>query len=247
MLLACERVPTTWIRVGPAGVVTPLGMFSFGLMLVGSPSFAVCVALVGATMYSISQGESVVGIVMRVGGTAISTSSAGLVLMGFGVRGSITQFGSLPWRWAIAIVAAGVTIVMLDTSVTALAMSIRRRISFLALMQRGLALRVTAEGALLSLAPIWVIGVDFGFVLLPLLGITTVLVFRSTRQALERSHESHHDSLDRAQQPARLSSRASPRRWTRHAPPPGRPPSSWTSTGSRTSTTGWATSSATRC
>ncbi|MEO6651115.1 MAG: hypothetical protein ABIP17_00470 [Ilumatobacteraceae bacterium] len=24
LLLACERTPATWIRVGPAGVVTPL-------------------------------------------------------------------------------------------------------------------------------------------------------------------------------------------------------------------------------
>ena len=62
-------------------------------------------------------------------------------------------------------------------------------------MQRSLAVRITAEGASLSLAPIWVIGVDFGLVLAPILGITTVLVFRSTRQALERSHEAHHDSL----------------------------------------------------
>lgn len=195
MLLACERTPAAWIRLGPAGVVTPLWLFAFGLMLVGSPSFALCVALLGATLHSVTQAESVTGIVLRVGGTAISLSSAGLVLMGLGVHGSITQFGELPWGWAFAIVLSGVTIVVLNTAVVALSMSIRRRIRFLALMQRGLAIRITAEGALLSLAPIWVIAVDFGLVLLPLLGITTALVFRSTRQALERSHEAHHDSL----------------------------------------------------
>lgn len=111
------------------------------------------------------------------------------------MHGSITQFGKLPWEWAFGIVLSGVTIIVLNTAVVALSMSIRRRIRFLALMQRGLAIRITAEGALLSLAPIWVIGVDFGLMLVPLLGITTALVFRSTRQALERSHEAHHDSL----------------------------------------------------
>lgn len=195
MLLACERTPATWVRLGSAGVVTPLWLFAFGLTLVGSPSFALCVALLGATLHSITQAEPVAGIVLRVGGTAISLASAGLVLMGLGVSGSITQFGELPWRWAFAIVLSGVTIVVLNTAVAALSMSIRRRIRFLSLMQRGLGIRITAEGALLSLAPIWVIGVDFGLVLLPLLGITTALVFRSTRQALERSHEAHHDSL----------------------------------------------------
>ena len=40
LLLWCERSAATWIRFGSAGVVTPLGMFAFGLMLVGSPSYA---------------------------------------------------------------------------------------------------------------------------------------------------------------------------------------------------------------
>lgn len=195
MLVGCERYPATWIRLGSAGVVTPLSMSAFGLLLVGSPSFAVCVALVGGTLHATRRGESVSHLVMRVGGLAISLSSAGLMLMGMGVRGSITQFSTLPWRWSLAIVVSGVTIVVLNTGVVAVSMAIRRRISFLAVMQRGLAVRITAEGALLSLAPIWVIGVDFGWVLVPLLGITTVLVFRSTRQALERSHEAHHDAL----------------------------------------------------
>ncbi|MFW2332269.1 putative bifunctional diguanylate cyclase/phosphodiesterase [Ilumatobacter sp.] len=195
LLLWCERTPATWIRFGSAGVVTPLGMFAFGLMLVGSPSFAVGVALVGATLSAVTQSSSPVRIVMRVAGAAVALSAAGLIMMGMGVHGSITQFGYLPWNWALAIVAASVTIVVLNTSVAAVSMSIRRRTSFLGLMQRSLAVRITAEGALLSLAPIWVIGIDFGLVLAPLLGITTVLVFRSTRQALERSHEAHHDSL----------------------------------------------------
>ncbi len=195
MLVGCERSPATWIRLGPAGVVTPLSMSAFGLLLVGSPSFAVCIAVLGATWHSIYQADPVPRLVMRVGGTAIALSSAGLVLMGMGVRGSITQVGSLPWSWAFAIVLSGITIVVLNTCVVAISMSIQRRISFLSLMQRGLAVRITAEGALLSLAPIWVIGVDFGVVLIPLLAITTVLVFRSTRQALERTHEAHHDAL----------------------------------------------------
>jgi diguanylate cyclase (GGDEF)-like protein len=196
LLLAwCERAPATWIRVGPAGVVTPLWVFAFGLMLVGSPSVAVCIALLGATLHAISQAESAVRIALRVGGTAVSLSAAGLMLMGLGVHGSITGIKTLPWNLALAIVAAGITIVMLNAAVIAVTMSIHRRISFLSSLQRGLATRITAEGALLSLAPIWVIGVGFGLMLAPLLAITTVLVFRSTRQALERSQEAHHDSL----------------------------------------------------
>lgn len=194
-LLGCERSPGTWIRFGTANVVTPIYLFAFGLMLVGSPSLAVAVALFGASTSALHRIESPQRTLLRIAGTVLSLSAAGVMLIGLGVRGSITQFGSLPWTWTAAIVAAGATIIVLNSALLTAAVAVRRRVSFLVLAQRGLAVRVTAEGALLSLAPIWVIGVDFGLVFAPIMAITTVLVFRSTRQALQRSHEAHHDPL----------------------------------------------------
>jgi diguanylate cyclase (GGDEF)-like protein len=194
-LIAAERSQRTGIRFGPIGVVTPLWMFSYALMLLGSPSAAVAVALIGATVHAVSHVETIGTSITRIAGTAISLAASGLVLNSLGVRGAITTFDTVPWDWAAAIVLAGVTIIVLNTMVSAITMSVRRRLSFLALIRRGFGVRVTAEGALLSLAPIWVIGIDFSLVLVPLLGITTVLVFRSTRQALERAHEAHHDQL----------------------------------------------------
>ena len=195
LLLVCERSPRTWIRFGPIGVVTPLWLFAYALILLGSPSAGVGVALLGATMNAMAEMTTVSGVVRQVGGTAISLSTAGLILLAMGVHGSITQDETVPWDWGLAIVLAGMSIVVLNAAVAAISMSIRRRISFLALLRRGLGVRLTAEGALISLAPIWVIGIDFSLVLAPLLGITSILVFRSTRQALERAHEAHHDSL----------------------------------------------------
>jgi diguanylate cyclase (GGDEF)-like protein len=194
-LLASERSERTRIRFGPIGIVTPLWMFSYALILLGSPSAAVGVALVGATLHAWSHVEPAGMSVTRVAGTAISLSTAGLVLNALGVRGAITQFDTVPVTWAAAIILAGIAIIFLNTMVSAVTMAVRRKLSFLSLVRRGFGVRVTAEGALLSLAPIWVIGIDFSLVLVPLLTITTVLVFRSTRQALERAHEAHHDQL----------------------------------------------------
>lgn len=194
-LIVCERLPGTWIRFGPVGVVTPIWMFGFGLLLLGSPSLAVAIALVGSTWYAMAESGSVSAVVHRVAGTAISLSTAGLVLFAMDVRGAITGFEQVPWDWAAAIVCAGLAILGLNAIVAAITLSLRRRVSFVALLRRGLGVRVTAEGAMLSLAPIWVIAIDFSLVLVPLLAITTVLVFRSTREALERSHEAFHDAL----------------------------------------------------
>ena len=54
---------------------------------------------------------------------------------------------------------------------------------------------MTADGALLALAPLFVVAVEFSLVLLPLLGVTSFLVFQSARHALQRAHEANHDSL----------------------------------------------------
>ena len=195
VLVICERSQRAWIRFGPIGSVTPLWMFAYALILLGSPSIAVGVALLGSTLHAVAEADSVSSVLMRLAGTAISLSAGGLVLFSLGVHGAITKFESVPWDWALAIVLAGISILLLNTVIAAFSMSIRRNLSFLAMIQRGFATRVTAEGALLSLAPIWVIGIDFSLVLIPLLGITTILVFRSTREAFERAHEAHHDSL----------------------------------------------------
>ena len=195
LMLGCELLPATWIRYGALTTVTPLWMFAFGLMLLGSPAAAVSVALVGATLNAIGNSTNTTTVVTHVGSAAVSLSTAGLMLMAMDVHGSITVFDTVPWRWGLAIVLTGMSIVAANGILAAIELSLRRRVSFVSLLRRGVAARVTAEGALLSMAPLWVIGVDFSVVLIPLLGITTLLVFSSTRQALHRSHDANHDPL----------------------------------------------------
>ena len=56
---------------------------------------------------------------------------------------------------------------------------------------------VSADGALLALSPIFVVVLNYSLFLLPLLGVTAFLVYRSTQQALQRAHEASHDPLTR--------------------------------------------------
>ncbi len=152
-------------------------------------------ALIGATVHSLTQPENVTTLVVRIAGTALSLSFAGLILFSFGVDGPITYNDTVPWNWGVAIMCSGIAIVGLNAVVGAAELSARRGISFATLVRRGMGGRITAEGAMLSLAPIWVVGMHYSAVLVPLLAMTTYLVFRSTRQALERAHEARHDPL----------------------------------------------------
>jgi diguanylate cyclase (GGDEF)-like protein len=170
-------------------------LFAFALLLLGSPMVGISVALLGAIVHALQRTRRPSVVLDGVAATALSLSAGGIALTALGVEGAITQFARIPLSWALAIVAGGVSILVANALVAAITTCIRRRTPLLVALRRELAIRVTAEGALLSLAPIWVIGIDFSPVLAPLLGVTTVLVFRSTREAVERSHEAQHDPL----------------------------------------------------
>lgn len=189
-----ERAPRTWIAVGRSGAVTLLPAFAYALMLLGSPTTALAIA-VCASALSLSSGDSNWRRLSEVGRTIVSVSAAGLVLFAVGAEGAVTEFDRLPWRWSVAIVLCGVALLVIDTIVSEVGLALNRRVSFVPALRRGLVVRFTAVGSLLSLSPIWVIGLDSSLVLLPLLAITTLLVWASVRRALRRSDEADHDAL----------------------------------------------------
>lgn len=195
LMVACERTPSTWISLGSGDAVTLLPAFAYALLLIGTPMSALAAALGASLAHLATVDQPHWQRLLNTSRTVISVAAAGLAITALQVRGPLTQFDDIPWRWAIAIVAAGAMIVALDTVVTEIATSVRRRLSFVRGLRRGLALRSIAVGSLLSLAPIWVIGVDSSVVLVPLLGIATGLVFASARRSLERTREAYVDVL----------------------------------------------------
>ncbi len=195
LVVICERWPATWISLGQDAEITMLPTFAYALLLVGSPVKALAVALIGSLVHTATKQDAWWARLFHLARILISVASAGLVLMAMGVRGSVVAPENLPWRWSLGIVLAGITILVLDTVVIEIARAVRRNVSFVGPLRRTLLLRATAVGALLSLSPIWVIGLKEQFVLAPLLAITTVLVFVSTGRAHQRAHEADHDPL----------------------------------------------------
>lgn len=195
LLLVGEISTRWWIRTGSERPVTPLWLFAYALLLIGPLALALIVAIIGSLLGSRRRDEPVVPMLLRAANLAISLGLAALAVAAWGTSGSISGRAGVSGRWVFEVGLAGVTILMLNTFVVAVYDSVSRRAALTATLRRGLGGRITAEGAMLSLAPIWVVGVDFSLALIPLLATTTWLVFRSTRQALERAYEAHHDSL----------------------------------------------------
>ena len=194
-LLLGESSRRCWIQVSGRAPITPLRLSAFGLLLLGSPSGALGVALAGSLAHSRIRRSAPLAALLRAATIGITLGSAALVLISFGPTSAPGVAGTISWQWVALATVAGGTILLVNGVVTSIHDAIGSRTPLVTALRRGVGAHITAEGALLSLAPIWIVGLNFSITLLPLLAVTTVLVFRSTKHAVERSHEARHDPL----------------------------------------------------
>ncbi len=194
-LLVGETSRRCWIRSGPNTYFTPVYLFAFALMLVGSPTAAVCVSMFGTVAHALVVRASPVSTLIRLSQVSLTVGCAASVSMWLDANWSMDSVAGVSWRWVVGAASVGGIILLVDGVVTAIDDAARSRVALATGLAHGVGARVTAEGALLSLAPIWIVGVEFSRALAPLLAITTMLVFQSTRQAFERAYEARHDAL----------------------------------------------------
>ena len=194
-LFVGELTDRWWITSGQVGLVTPRWMCTFGLLLVGTPLLALATAVIAAAVTVRRQREAPIAAITRLSTTATATCAAGLILRVAGIEGSITQYPDVGWGVGAAMVAAGASILLLNALTGAFRVWVPGDAPLRVATVRELRGHLTADAALLSLAPIWVIGVSYSLVLIPLLTITTILVFRSTRDAFDHAKVARMDGL----------------------------------------------------
>ncbi|HEX4981326.1 MAG TPA: bifunctional diguanylate cyclase/phosphodiesterase [Ilumatobacteraceae bacterium] len=195
LLFVGETRTAMWMRFGSGGEVTPGYAFAYALALLGSPAGAVAVMALTSAYVDIRSHKPFRKILFNVADISLALSTGGLVLHLFGINSAITEQGSIPLTWGIGILAGGTMVFVLNGLLMCFLLALHTGSSFLTTLRQGFALSMTADGALLALAPLFVVAVEFSLVLVPLLGVTSFLVFQSARNALQRAHEANHDSL----------------------------------------------------
>jgi len=193
--LGGEYSTRCWITSADLGVVTPRWASLFAVLLVGTPLLTLVLGSLGVIIASRRQVETGIVALARFGSTVAAITLAGLILRLSGINGSITQFATITWTKACAIVAAGIAMLVVTASIGAFRDWAYRSTPVPVALARQFRGHVAADGALLSLAPIWVVGAAFNAVLVPLLTATSIFIFRSTRQAFDRAHEALNDPL----------------------------------------------------
>ncbi len=194
-LLFIGETRTTWFRFGDGGQVTPGWAFAFSIVLLGSPIVAIA-AMAACTLYvDLRDHKSLTKIVFNAAQITASLAAGSLVLQLFGLRSPLTDADRLSYRWGIGIVIAGALVFISNGLLTCVVLTLHYKTSLHSMMGRSFFLSISADGALLALSPIFVVAIDYSLMMLPLLGVTALLIYQSTQQALRRAHEANHDGL----------------------------------------------------
>jgi diguanylate cyclase (GGDEF)-like protein len=184
-----------WFRFGDGGKVTPGWAFAFSIVLLGSPLIAIAVMAVCTVLVDLRDRKSLTKVVFNAGQITASLAAGALLLQLFGLDVPITDAGRLSYRWGIGIIVSGALVFTANGLLTCVVLTLHYKTSLRSVMGRSFFLSVSADGALLALSPIFVVAIHFSLMMLPLLGVTAVLIYQSTQQALRRTHEASHDGL----------------------------------------------------
>jgi diguanylate cyclase (GGDEF)-like protein len=194
-LLFIGETRTKWFRFGDGGQVTPGWAFAFSIVLLGAPLVAIA-AMAACTLFvDVRDRKSITKIVFNAGQISASLAAGAIVLQLLDLGTAITDAGHLSVRWGIGIVVSGALVFTANGLLTCIVLALHYKTSLRSMMGRSFFLSISADGALLALSPIFVVAIDFSLMMLPLLGVTALLIYQSTQQALRRAHEANHDGL----------------------------------------------------
>ena len=197
LLFFATNTNANWLRFGPGGEVTPGWAFAFSIALLGSTTAAI--AAMGLTMVfaDITSQRPGRQMIFNAAQVALSLALGGAVLSASGVDRMVTDQAGTSLAAVLAVVAAGLVVFMTSWVLVCVVLSLHFGTSLRTMLSDGLKVSITADGALLALAPIFVVTVEFSLLLVPLLVAAALVVNRTARQSHARAHDASHDPLTR--------------------------------------------------
>ena len=137
--------------------------------------------------------KSPIKVVFNVSQVSLSLGLGALVLHMSGLSGPSLTRGDISFLQSLGMILSGFVVLFTSAMLLFVVMALSRGISVWVPIKEGWLTSVSADGALLAIAPIFVVAVDYSLLLLPMLGVTSFIVFTSARQAMRQAHAASHD------------------------------------------------------
>jgi diguanylate cyclase (GGDEF)-like protein len=189
-VLVGELVP---IKLGPgSGEVAPSTTFTFALLLSSGVAAAAIASALASAVADLIDGKRPSRSAFNVAQYVLAIGAAGGILVATGVLPHHHGFdpGDVP-----AILAAGLVFFLVNTWLVAGAIALTAGTRLRDQISSELIRQSATEGILLGLAPLAVLALDAGPMLLPLLALPMIAVQRAGRQAIIAERLALHDAL----------------------------------------------------
>ena len=195
LLLFLGETRSNWFRFADGGEVTPGWAFAFGIVLLGAPVVAIGAMAFCTLFVDLRDGKPRTKVIFNTAQITTSLATGALVLNLMGLTRPLTDVGKLSYRWGFGILLAGGIVFTVNGLLTCIVLALHYETRIRSMFGRSFLLSISADGALLALSPIFVVAINYSLLMLPSLGITALLIYQSTQQALKRAHEANHDGL----------------------------------------------------
>jgi len=189
-VLVGELVP---IKLGPgSGEVAPSTTFTFALLLSSGVAAAALAQAIGSVIADLIDGKRPSRSAFNVAQYVLAIGAAGSVLVAAGVLPHDHGFdpSDVP-----ALLGAGLVFFVVNTWLVAGAIALTAGTRLRDQISSELIRQSATEGILLGLAPLAVLALDAGAMLLPLLALPMIAVQRAGRQAIIAERLALHDAL----------------------------------------------------
>jgi len=195
LLFVMNLTASNRLRLGRNGsFVTPTWGLSFALLLMGSAMGAVLALGVTTLAGQALRRRQLLRLAFNVAQTMLSLGLGALVVFAFGVRGPIFDGGLDVVEWVAMVTSATVVFIGNALFVTYFIATVEP-MTMRATLRLALRASMSADAAMIVLAPVIVLSIDASLLLLPMIGVAGFLVYRTARQAMVLGHVADHDTL----------------------------------------------------
>jgi diguanylate cyclase (GGDEF)-like protein len=195
-LLTVGEVHTVkWLKLHDGGEITTSWAFAFSILLLPAPVIGLAAMAFACAVGDLWHRKPAERTLFNVGQTTLSLAAAAAVLTWMGEGPTLLAGGSLGVRWIVSMILAALAMFVINGVLTCTALALHEGTRVTTMLRRGMFLNLVTDGALVSLAPVFVIVADRSMLLLPLAVSVAGLVHYNTRAALASEHEANHDVL----------------------------------------------------
>ncbi|MEL6892128.1 MAG: bifunctional diguanylate cyclase/phosphodiesterase [Actinomycetota bacterium] len=195
VLLVVTEIRSTPLLKHARSSVTPSWAFTFTLMLLGSPTVTLLLSAVVTVLADVIARKPAIKALFNTTQIGLSLALGALVLFAFGVHGPVFDGGPVGSDVALAIIVSGVVVFSTNGIIICRLLAWIEGSGFWTMMRSTFLLSMTADAAMLAIAPIFLITAQNNLLLLPLMGTATFFVYQTAQDALSRAHEANHDAL----------------------------------------------------